>query len=65
LVESEAINEYVRDAALDAFVALAHTGQMTREAVVAYFTSLFQAGSSAIIHTRGTASWSRSRPACA
>ena len=42
LVESEAINEYVRDAALDAFVALAHTGQMTRDAVVAYFTSLFQ-----------------------
>ncbi len=41
LVESEAVNEYVRDAALDAFVALAHTGGMTRDAVVGYFTSLF------------------------
>ena len=41
LVENEAANEYVRDAAMDAFVVLAHTGQMTREAVAAYFTSLF------------------------
>jgi hypothetical protein len=41
LVENEAANEYVRDAAIDAFVVLAHTGQMTREAVVAYFTTLF------------------------
>jgi len=41
LVENEAANEYVRDAAIDAFVVLAHTGQMTREAVVAYFTALF------------------------
>jgi Protein of unknown function (DUF1186)/SEC-C motif len=42
LVENEAANEYVRDAAIDAFVVLAHTGQMTREAVAAYLTSLFQ-----------------------
>ena len=41
LVENEAANEYVRNAAIDAFVVLAHTDQMTREAVVAYFTSLF------------------------
>jgi len=41
LVENEAANEYVRDAAVDAFVVLAHTGQMTREAVAAYFTELF------------------------
>jgi hypothetical protein len=41
LFENEAANEYVRNAAIDAFVVLAHTGQMTREAVVAYFTSLF------------------------
>jgi hypothetical protein len=41
LVENEAANEYVRKAAIKAIVALAHTGQMTREAVVAYFTSLF------------------------
>jgi hypothetical protein len=41
LVENEAVNEYVRDAAIEAFVILAHTGQMTREAVAAYFTSLF------------------------
>jgi Protein of unknown function (DUF1186)/SEC-C motif len=41
LFENEAANEYVRNAAIDAFVVLAHTGQMAREAVVAYFTSLF------------------------
>ncbi len=41
LVENEAANDYVRDAAIDAFVVLAHTGQMTREAAAAYFTSLF------------------------
>lgn len=41
LVENEAANEYVRDAAIDAFVVLAHTGQMTRETVAAYFTELF------------------------
>ena len=42
LVENEAANEYVRDAAIDALVVLAHTGQMTREAVAAYLASLFQ-----------------------
>ncbi len=42
LVENEAANEYVRDAAIDAFVVLAHTGQMTREAVSAYLADLFR-----------------------
>ena len=41
LVESEQVNEFVRSAALDAFVVLEHTGQMPREAVVEYFRSLF------------------------
>jgi hypothetical protein len=42
VVENEVANEYVRDAAIDAFVVLAHTGQMARDAVVAYFTALFR-----------------------
>ncbi len=41
LIENEAANEYVRDAALDAFVTLAHTGQMSRNEVALYFASLF------------------------
>ena len=41
LVESEAVNEYVRSAALDAFLVLEHTGQMPRAEVVEYFRSLF------------------------
>jgi len=42
LVESEAVNKYVRDAAIEAFVVLEASGQMTREEVVGYFRSLFQ-----------------------
>ena len=41
LVENEEANEYVRNAALGAFVALAHTGQMPRDEVAVYFASLF------------------------
>ncbi len=41
LVESEAVNEFVRSAALDAFLVLEHTGQMPRAEVVEYFRSLF------------------------
>jgi len=41
LVESEAVNEYVRSAALDTFLVLEHTGQMLRAEVVEYFRSLF------------------------
>jgi hypothetical protein len=41
LVESEAVNEYVRSAATEAFVVLEHSGQMTHEQVVSYFRSLF------------------------
>jgi len=42
LVESDAVNEFVRSAALDAFLVLEHTGQMPRAEVVEYFRSLFQ-----------------------
>jgi hypothetical protein len=42
LVESEAVNEYVRDAAIEAFLVLEHSGQMTRDDVLGYFRSLFQ-----------------------
>ncbi len=42
LVENEQANEFVRSAALDALLVLEHTGQMSREAVVEYFRSLFQ-----------------------
>lgn len=42
LVESDAVNEYVRSAALDAFVVLENTGQMSRETVLEYFRSLFE-----------------------
>jgi Protein of unknown function (DUF1186) len=41
LVESEHINEFVRDAAIDAFLVLEHTGQMPRDKVADYFRSLF------------------------
>jgi len=41
LVESDEVNEYVRSAALDAFLVLEHTGQMPRAEVVEYFRSLF------------------------
>ncbi len=42
LVEDENINEYARSAALDAFIVLADSGQMSREEVVAYYRCLFQ-----------------------
>src|SRR5664279_367382 len=41
LVESDEVNEFVRSAALDAFLVLEHTGQMPRAEVVEYFRSLF------------------------
>ena len=41
LVESEEVNEYVRDAGIDAFLALEHSGQMSREEVMEYFRKLF------------------------
>jgi hypothetical protein len=41
LVESEQVNEFVRSAALDAFLVLEHTDQMPRDTVVEYFRSLF------------------------
>ena len=41
LVESEDVNEYVRSAAIDAFIVLEHSGQMTRDEVVEYFRGLF------------------------
>jgi Protein of unknown function (DUF1186) len=41
LVEDENTNEYVRNAALDAFVVLKESGQMSRDEVVAYYRSLF------------------------
>ncbi len=41
LVESETVNEFVRSAALDAFVVLERSGQMSREEVIGYFRSLF------------------------
>jgi hypothetical protein len=41
LVESGAVNEFVRDAALKAFLVLEHSGQMPRAEVVEYFRSLF------------------------
>ena len=41
LVESQEINEFVRDAAIDTFLVLGHTGQMARDQIVGYFQSLF------------------------
>ena len=41
LVESEEVNEYVRSAALNAFLVLEQTGQVARDEVVSYFRSLF------------------------
>ncbi len=42
LVEGENVNEYVRYAAIDTFIVLVESNQMSREEVVAYFRSLFQ-----------------------
>ena len=44
LIESEDVNGYVRIEAIDAFLVLEHSGQMTREEVVGYFTHLFGGG---------------------
>lgn len=41
LIESEEVNEYVRNAAIDAFLVLEHSGQMPRDQVVSYFQQLF------------------------
>ena len=41
LVENEEANEYVRSAAIDTFLVLEHSGQMTRQEVVGYFRRLF------------------------
>jgi hypothetical protein len=41
LVEDATVNEYVRSAAMDAFVVLVTSGQVHRDEVVAYFRSLF------------------------
>jgi hypothetical protein len=41
LVENEDANEFVRDAAINAFLVLEHSGQMTRDEVVRYFRSWF------------------------
>ncbi len=41
LIESKDVNEYVRNAAIDAFLVLEHSGQMPREQVVVYFQRLF------------------------
>src|SRR6266496_4094532 len=41
LVENDDANEYVRAAAIDAFLVLERFGQITRSEVVAYFQSLF------------------------
>ena len=41
LIESEEVNEYVRGAAMNAFLVLEHTGQMYRDEAVGYFRSLF------------------------
>ncbi|HXP62293.1 MAG TPA: DUF1186 domain-containing protein [Dongiaceae bacterium] len=44
LVENGDANKYVRNAALNAFIVLAHSGQMPRDQVVEYFRSLFHGG---------------------
>ncbi len=41
VAESDEVNEYVRSAALDAFLVLENTGQMPRAEVIEYFRSLF------------------------
>jgi hypothetical protein len=41
LVESEEVDEYVRAAAIDAFLVLERTGQMPRAEVIEYYRSLF------------------------
>jgi len=41
LVESEQVNDFVRSAALNTFLALEHTDQMPRDTVLEYFRSLF------------------------
>jgi hypothetical protein len=42
LVEGEEVNEWMRGAAVQSFLVLAHTGQMARAEVSSYFQSLFR-----------------------
>jgi hypothetical protein len=42
LVENSEANEYVRGAAINTFLVLEHSGQMSRQEVVSYFQSLFR-----------------------
>jgi len=42
LIESEAVNEWVRGAALSSLVTLVVVGQKSREEIVSYFASLFR-----------------------
>ena len=42
LIESDEVYEFIRGAALEAFVILFHTGQISREEALEYFRSLFQ-----------------------
>jgi hypothetical protein len=42
LVEGEDVYEYVRGAAVEAFMVLTHTGQMPRQEVVDYYRELFR-----------------------
>jgi len=42
LVEGEEVNEWVRGAAVESFLVLAHTGQMAPAEVSSYFQSLFR-----------------------
>jgi hypothetical protein len=41
LIEREDVNEYVRNAGIETFLVLEHTGQLSREQVVGYFQRLF------------------------
>lgn len=42
LVENDAINEYVRDAALEGLLCLVASGDKTREEILSYYQSLFR-----------------------
>ena len=41
LIESDEVDEFVRGAAVETFVVLFHTGQLSREQVVGYYQELF------------------------
>jgi len=42
LIESETVNDFVRGVACETFLVLSNSGQMSREAVVEYYASLFR-----------------------